>query len=224
MTTDPRVPPASLDDALQVRNVELTRATRTRLAKWCQLMWDANRQVNLTRHTDWQTFVDRDLTDVMQLSALLDPDLEVLDIGSGGGVPGLVLAILRPDLTISVCESVGKKAKLLQEFCDALELPVTVCHDRAENVLDDFGFDCCTARAVGPLWKLFHWLDGRWASVRRLYAFKGPRWRDELGVAKEKKLTRRLLVKPVARYPLRSTDPEAEALESVILRIQYDPH
>lgn len=214
----------TLETALQSRDVELPAATRQKLADWCQRLWQANRQVNLTRHTDWQTFVDRDLSDVLQLSELLEPEQEILDIGSGGGVPGLVLAILRPDLTISVCDSVGKKARLLQSFCEDLDLPVTVFAERAENVLDDFSFDCCTARAVGPLWKIFSWLDGRWASIRRLYAFKGPRWRDELGEAKERRLTRRLLVKPVARYPLHSTDPQARALESVILRIKYDPH
>ncbi len=161
----------------------------------------------------------RDLIDVLELSKLLDEGLDVLDIGSGGGVPGLVLAILRPDLQVSVCESVGKKARLLRSFADTLNLPVSVFHDRAEKVLDDLGFDCCTARAVGPLWKLFSWLDGRWASVRKLYAFKGPRWRDELADAKQRGLTRRLLVKTMARYPLHSTDPGAPPVESFILRI-----
>ena len=63
----------------------------------------------------------------------------------------MILAIVRPDLEISVCESVGKKAALLKNFVEQLGLPAGVYHDRAENVLDDVGFDCCTARAVGPM-------------------------------------------------------------------------
>lgn len=196
---------------------------RKRLQRYCRMLWDANQHLNLTRHTDWDVFVSRDLTDVMQLSALLDrPEMEILDIGSGGGIPGVVLAIVRPDLRISVCDSTQKKARVLQEMVTELELPVTVHAERAESVLEDDGFDACTARAVGPIWKLLTWLNGHWPSIRRLYAFKGPRWQDELAVAKEKGLTRRLIVKAVARYPLVSTDRDAGDLESVIVRMMKD--
>ena len=209
---------SSLESALERHAIELPDDTREKLRDWCQLVWSANKNVNLTRHTDWDSFVARDLVDVMQLSRLLPEGQEVLDIGAGGGVPGMVLAIIRPDLQVSLCESVGKKADLLSSFADQLDLSTPVFHDRAERVLEDLGFDCCTARAVGPLWKLFSWLDGHWASARKLYAFKGPRWRDELAEAKQRGLTRRIWVKAVARYPLHSTDPNAPPLESFILR------
>lgn len=212
-------PGDTLEQALQTHGIELAETARQPLRQWCELVWAANQHTNLTRHTNWNAVVSRDLVDVLALSSLLDEGLEILDIGSGGGVPGLLLAIVRPDLQVSVCESVGKKAKLLQEFVETLNLPVSVFHDRAENVLEDLGFDCCTARAVGPLWKLFSWLDGHWASARKLYAFKGPRWRDELSDAKQRGLTKRLLVKTVARYPLVSTDSDAPPIESFILRV-----
>ncbi len=208
----------SLQDSLRQHGYEFPKKTVSQLARFCELLWEANRQVNLTRHLDFPTFVARDLVDVMQLSRLLDQGQEVLDIGSGGGVPGLVLAIVRPDLQISVCESVGKKAKLLNEFVDKLQLPVSVFHDRAENVLDDMSFDCCVARAVGPMWKLLTWLDGRWLAARRMLALKGPRWVEEVSEAKSRGLTRGLVIQPVARYPLHSTDPQAEQVESFIIQ------
>jgi 16S rRNA (guanine527-N7)-methyltransferase len=195
---------------------------RQQLAAWCERMWAANQHVNLTRHTTWEAFVGRDLVDVLELSKLLRPDLEVLDIGSGGGVPGLALAIVRPDLKVTVCDSVGKKARLLQSFVDDLQLPVAVFNERAEKLLEELGFDCCVARAVGPLWKVLSWLKDHWASARRLYAFKGPRWHEELAEAKARGLTRFIHVKAVARYPLRSTDPDAPPLESVILQIHRE--
>ncbi|MGI9516722.1 MAG: 16S rRNA (guanine(527)-N(7))-methyltransferase RsmG [Pirellulaceae bacterium] len=209
----------SLRESLQQQEFEFSRKTVKQLAKFCELLWEANQHVNLTRHLDYATFVARDLVDVMRLSQLIDENQEVLDIGSGGGVPGLVLAIVRPDLQISVCESVGKKAKLLKSFVDTLELPVAVFHDRAENVLDDMSFDCCMARAVGPMWKLLTWLNGRWLSARRLLALKGPRWAEEVSEAKTRGLTKGLVIQPVARYPLQSTDPQAEQIDSFIIQV-----
>lgn len=212
----------SLDEALSAHQITLPAAICRQLGEWCQMTWEANTRINLTRHTTWSSFVGRDLVDVLQLSALLPENTEILDIGSGGGVPGLVLAIVRPDIRVSVCDSTAKKARLLDEFSKKMKLSVRVFNDRAENVLDEEGFDCCTARAVGPMWKLLSWLDGRWANARKLYAFKGPRWRDELGEAKDRGFTRRLLVTEVARYPLHSTDPSAPPVDSVIVRIAPD--
>ena len=65
------------------------------LEKYCRQLWSWNRRMNLTRHTDYDKFVARDLVDTIQLSALIPPQQEVLDVGTGGGVPGIVLAILR---------------------------------------------------------------------------------------------------------------------------------
>ena len=207
-----------LEALLARHDFEFTARVTKRLKQYCRLLWEANRQVNLTRHTDFDSFVSRDLVDVMQLSALLPENHEVLDIGSGGGVPGLVLAIVRPDLQISVCDSVGKKAAILSKFIEQLDLPVTMYHDRAENVLDDMRFDTCTARAAGPMWKLLTWLNGRWLHANRLLAFKGPRWAEEVSEAKRRGLTKGLVIKPVARYPLYSTDKDAQPLESFIIQ------
>jgi 16S rRNA (guanine527-N7)-methyltransferase len=75
----------------------------------------------------------------------------VLDVGTGGGVPGIVLAILRDDLDISLCESVQKKARVVEQFVRQLELPCAVHAERAEKLLDDFRYDVLVARAVGPI-------------------------------------------------------------------------
>ena len=209
----------ALESILAEHEFEFTARQTRRLRSYCRLLWDANRKLNLTRHTDYNSFVTRDLVDVMQLSKLLANEQEILDIGSGGGVPGLVLAIVRPDLQIAVCESVGKKAAVLDQLVNELELPVTVHHDRAEQVLDDMRFHCCTARAVGPMWKLLTWLEGRWLHAHRLLAFKGPRWATEVSEAKQRGLTKGLIIKPVCKYPLVSTDPAAPALESLIIEV-----
>lgn len=119
------------------------------LAKYCGLAWDWNTKINLTRHTTPELFVQRDLLDSYQLSKLLQPNEEILDLGTGGGVPGILLAILRPDLDVSLCDSVAKKAKVAQDIVKKLGLNVRVFPMSATNVLDEERFDTIVARGVG---------------------------------------------------------------------------
>src|SRR5262249_39960776 len=80
--------------------------------------WDWNERLNLTRHTSYEKFVARDVADSVQLAQLLEPKECVLDVGTGGGVPGTVIAILRPDVQVELCDSVAKKAKAVAAIVD----------------------------------------------------------------------------------------------------------
>jgi len=184
------------------------------LEEYCRVLWETNQRLNLTRHTDYETFVARDLVDSMQLAALLRPGERVLDVGSGGGVPGIVLAILRNDVHVSLVESVGKKARALAEMIDRLKLPVPVFEARAEHLLDDLRFDTLVARAVGPLWKICNWFAPHWASIGRLLVIKGPAWVEERKEARHRGMLRPLELRKAASY----TPPGADA-ESVILEL-----
>ena len=126
--------------------------------------------------------------DTIQLAKLIPEDKEVLDVGSGGGVPGVLLAIIRPDLKVTLAESVGKKAVALGQITEGIEVEVDVYHCRAEDLLVDFRFDYTTARAVGPLVKLGTWFEEVWPSIGKLLALKGPNWPEEKKVADEAKL------------------------------------
>src|SRR3954453_8484792 len=106
----------TLAAALARHGFALPPAQIDRLDQYCKLLWDWNEKINLTRHTDYEKFVSRDLDDNQQLAALIHSNEEVLEIGSGGGVPGLLLALLRPDLTVTLTESIGKKAKVLADI------------------------------------------------------------------------------------------------------------
>ncbi len=57
----------------------------------------------------------------------------MLDVGSGGGVPGIILAILRPDLEVTLCDSVAKKAKAVGEIVERIGLPIRVLHAPAAD-------------------------------------------------------------------------------------------
>ena len=66
---------------------------------------------------------------------MLDAGEKVLDVGTGGGVPGIVLAIVRPDLEVALCDSVAKKAKAAAEIVAELGLKVPVHHAPVQEVL-----------------------------------------------------------------------------------------
>lgn len=110
----------------------------------------------------------------------------LLDIGSGGGLPGLVIALLRRDLDVHLMESTGKKAAFLREASTLLDIPATIHHGRAEeSAIGALAatFDLVTARAVAPLERLVPLAAPFLRSGGLLYAIKGARWSEELRAA-----------------------------------------
>lgn len=194
--------------------LDIPAAQRPLLDRYCRLLWDWNEKINLTRHTDYEKFVSRDLVDTLELSKLLNPNEEVIEIGSGGGVPGLTVAIVRPDLAVTLTESVGKKAKVLTDIVRKLGVKVRVEGVRAEKILRNERFDATIARGVGPLVKLLTWLKPHWLSAGRLLAIKGPKWSEERGEARHHGLLHGLELRKAAEYPLAGTSSN-----SVILKV-----
>ena len=115
---------ALLEQLAQQYGLQVTSQQAVILAAYLQRLQYWNQRLNLTRHDQPELFVTRDLLDSLRLVAHLPQGAKVLDVGSGGGVPGLIVAILRPDLTVSVCDSVGKKAAALQDIVSSLGLAV----------------------------------------------------------------------------------------------------
>ena len=130
----------------------------------------------------------------------------VLDMGSGGGVPGMVLAILRPDLEVTLSESVGKKSVALEAIAKEIKLDSEIHNSRAEKLLEDFSYDFTTVRAVGPLHKICTWLDAVWTSAGKILAIKGPNWKNERNEAAEKGLLKKIDIEVVAEYPSPGAD------------------
>jgi 16S rRNA (guanine527-N7)-methyltransferase len=203
----------SLAEAASWAGLELAAEQLTLLDTYRQLLWEWNEKLNLTRHTTFAKFAGRDLVDTVRLAEHIDPRDRVLDIGSGGGVPGLPLAILRPDLTVSVCDSVAKKARVLESMVAELGLPVTVYPARAEQVLEISTQGTLVARGVAPLKKLLTWLAPHWEAFDQLLLIKGKTWVDERGEARHHGLLKNLQLRRLTAYenPLVG--------ESVVLRI-----
>jgi 16S rRNA (guanine527-N7)-methyltransferase len=203
----------TLQAALARHGIELEDDQVALLDRYAEALWGWNQKLNLTRHTDYEKFVSRDVVDSHWLEQFLDSAERVLDVGTGGGVPGMILAILRPDLEVSLCESVAKKARAVEDIVQQLGLPIPVHHARAEELLADREYDSLVVRAVAPLEKLLTWFKPHWGSFQRLLVIKGPAWLDERAAAQEKDLLRGVRVNVLATYPLPGTESESVMLE-----------
>ena len=212
----PAFPNDTLPVALARHEITLPAEQVALLDRYVRLLWDWNAKLNLTRHTDYEKFVARDVVDTLQLAAHLHADEEVLDVGSGGGVPGLLLAILRPDLQVSLCDATGKKARVLESMVQELGLKVPVHGTRVENVLVEQRFDAVICRAVGPLWELLTWFKPHWPSIDRALIIKGPKWADERGEARHRGLLHDLELRKAAEYPMPGTTSN-----SVVLKVWH---
>jgi 16S rRNA (guanine527-N7)-methyltransferase len=206
--------PATLAEALAAEGIALEPQQIDQLERYRQLLWDWNEKINLTRHTTLEKFVTRDVIDSLELAKLIERGERVLDVGTGGGVPGVILAITRPDLTLSLCESTGKKARAVEAMVVELGLPATVYALRAEEVLEMTTFDTLAARAVASLTKVLTWVQPHWQAFDQLLLIKGPAWVEERGEARHRGLLRGLELRKAASYHSPRSGPE-----SVILKI-----
>ena len=189
-----------------------------RLASYAASLWAWNERLNLTRHTDVGRFVSRDIGDSAALLDHLAHGERVLDVGTGGGVPGVILAILRPDLRVELSDSVAKKARAVAEIVReaGLSLPVHAAAAQELVATRPAGasrFDTLVARAVAPLSKLLGWFEPRAEAFGRLLVIKGPRWEEELAEARVKRLGKKVSIRRISSWPLMGTDNESVLLE-----------
>lgn len=127
---------------------------------------------------------ERHLHNCAGLSELIPHGALVVDLGSGAGLPGLVLALQRPDLAVVLVEPLLRRATFLTEAAAALRLrTVVVRRARAEELADTVAADVVTARAVAPLDRLAGWALPLLRHGGHLLAVKGDRAGEELAGA-----------------------------------------
>lgn len=127
---------------------------------------------------------DRHLMNSGLLTAELDEAISVCDIGSGAGLPGMVVAIARPDLRVTLVEPLLRRTTFLQEVADALGLDnVEVVRGRAEALHGSRQFDVVTSRAVAPLDRLLGWSMPLVAPTGEMLALKGSSVGEEIEAA-----------------------------------------
>jgi 16S rRNA (guanine527-N7)-methyltransferase len=169
----------------QSAGLHLTDAQISLLNRYLDLLLAANEKMNLTRIENREAAEIGHIADSLTLLPYLAPKAHRLaDIGSGGGVPGIPLAIARPDVAVMLIESTQKKAVFLKEAAEELGLKnVSVSSWRAEDVGNSTSresFDVVTARAVGLMSFLVEWSLPLIKKGGKMLAMKGPRIAEEL--------------------------------------------
>lgn len=140
----------------------------------------------------WQ----RHLLNCAALEELIAPDSDVLDLGSGAGLPGIPLAIARPDLWVTMVDPMERRVAYLEEVIAQLELPnVEVVRARAEEVTPVGKADVVTSRAVAPLSKLAQWCLPLARPGGEMLAIKGASAEEE-AAAHAGRIPRRLGSRP----------------------------
>jgi 16S rRNA (guanine527-N7)-methyltransferase len=126
---------------------------------------------------------DRHLFNSAAVAELLEPGERVADIGSGAGLPGIALALARPDLRLTLVEPLLRRSEFLREVVDELGIDVAVVRGRAEEsaVHEQVGeMDAVVSRAVASLDKLTKWSMPLLRVDGRMLAIKGERAEDEI--------------------------------------------
>lgn len=178
--TDPLPPPSEV--ARQVFGPALGVA-----AKYARLLATDGTVRGLLGPREVPRLWDRHLLNSAVAAPLVPYGAAVVDVGSGAGLPGIVLALVRPDLRITLVEPSARRAAFLQECVDALDLRTTRVHrGRAEDdgtLRAVGGADMVTARAVAPLERLAGWCLPLLRPGGRLAAWKGASAKEELAAA-----------------------------------------
>ncbi|MGH3383052.1 MAG: 16S rRNA (guanine(527)-N(7))-methyltransferase RsmG [Nocardioidaceae bacterium] len=151
--------------------------------RYAELLADAGVVRGLIGPREIPRLWDRHLANCAVVADAFAEEASVCDVGAGAGLPGIVLAIIRPDLRVTLLEPLLRRATFLQEAVDGLGLgQVEVVRGRAEEQ-HGWAFDYVTARAVAPLDRLAGWTLPLCRPGGRLVAMKGDAAAAELAAA-----------------------------------------
>ena len=170
---------ARLSERLVAVGCETDAGAIDRLERWLALHGKWSRVANLTGTRDVNELVDLHLMDSAAVAArLLEGSL--LDVGSGSGLPGLVIAALQPARSVTVLDAAQKRTRFLAQAVLDLGLQnVDVVTARCEEWRPERRPDWVVARAVAPLVRLVSWTSHLLDQGAHLLAMKGPAWEEE---------------------------------------------
>jgi 16S rRNA (guanine527-N7)-methyltransferase len=169
-----------LGEGIAAMHLDVTPAQQDKLMDYLAMMFKWNAVYNLTSLRDPMQMVTHHLLDSLAAVPAFATARNVLDVGSGGGLPGIVLAIVRPDMIVSMIDTVHKKTAFLTQVKAQLSLAnVTVYTARVEQLQVSDKFDVITSRAFADLSDFVNWSSHLLADGGRYIALKGVAPKDE---------------------------------------------
>lgn len=173
---------------------DLDESQRNQLAALGPLYREWNARINVISRKDIDQFFTRHVLHSLAIARILrpEPDARILDVGTGGGFPGIPLAIVFPQAHFTLCDSIGKKIKVVNAVSKALDLPnVDGTWARAENLTDREPYDFVISRAVTRMPAFLDWVRPLMSTEHRhglqngvLY-LKGGDLKEELAPVQE---------------------------------------
>ena len=162
-----------LSDGVAQLNLDLSDQVQNTLLDYIALLYKWNKAFNLTAVRDPEQMIIRHVLDSLAILPYLD-EQKLLDVGTGGGIPGIIIAVCRPEIDISLLDSNGKKTRFLQQVKTHLSLDnVEVIQSRAEDYSPPVLFDRIISRAFTALDQMVHWCDHLLDKDGRFMAMKG---------------------------------------------------
>ena len=138
---------------------DITETQKEQFAKLEDLYNEWNEKINVISRKDMESLYEKHILHSLGIAKVMDfaPGTKVLDIGTGGGFPGIPLAILFPESQFTLIDSIGKKITVVQAVAEGVGLTnVTAIHGRAEKLKDKFHF--VVSRAVTQMPVFLRWL------------------------------------------------------------------
>ncbi|MBP0945515.1 16S rRNA (guanine(527)-N(7))-methyltransferase RsmG [Pseudomonas alliivorans] len=173
-----------LSTGARALGIELTPVQHEQLLAYLALLIKWNKAYNLTAVRNPDEMVSRHLLDSLSVIPFIDSDAENerwLDVGSGGGMPGIPMAIMFPQMNVSLLDSNGKKTRFQTQVKLELKLDnLEVIHSRAETYQPDVPFNGIISRAFSSLEDFAGWTRHMGDTQTRWLAMKGLHPADEL--------------------------------------------
>ncbi len=141
---------------------ELSDEQKTQFMSLARLYEDWNAKINVVSRKDIDELYLRHVLHSLGIAKVQPflPGSEILDVGTGGGFPGIPLAILYPEVKFHLVDSIGKKIKVVEEVVEGLQLKnVKTSNDRVENISGKYDF--IISRAVAQMDTFVHWVNGK---------------------------------------------------------------
>lgn len=205
-----------------IQNIDITENKAKKLLEYKKLLLEWNEKINLTAITDDYEIIIKHFVDCLECTKAITNEKKIIDVGTGAGFPGIVLAIYYPEIEFTLLDALNKRIMFLQDVIEKLDIKnVKLVHARAEEYIrieNKFEcFDASVSRAVANLPVLLEYVSPYVKVGGYSIVMKGDSVEDEIKLAQNALKTLNLRIEEKIEY---SYNVNGEEYRRNILKIQ----